>query len=390
MNFNFNIPSKIIFGRGELNNLSKHNLDYKKALVVISSGKSVRKFGYLDALLSELNKAGIEYEIYDKILANPILKHVTEGAEVAKNTNCDVVIGLGGGSVLDAAKGIALMATNKGSLWDYVGGGTGKRQTPEVAPLPTIVITTTAGTGTEADPWLVITNEETNEKIGTGFFEYTFPVLSIVDANLMVTVPEKLTAYQGFDALFHSAEAYINRNNNPINDALALKAIELVGKYLPKAIANGQDIEARENMAIANTIAGMTESLAGCTSEHSMEHPLSGHNPHLEHGAGLIMISKAYFSYWANQNCVNDRLIDMAKALGKKDATQAMDFVVALEDLKAKCNVLDLKLSDYGVKKEDIPMYAKDAYETMGALFECDPKDMPFEDCIKIYEESYK
>ncbi len=389
MTFNYYMPTKILFGRGQLGNLHTEKMPGNKALIVISCGNSVKKYGYLEKLENELNLSGVEYEIYDKILPNPLNTQVEEGAKIAKENNCDFVIGLGGGSVLDATKAIAIMAKNGGRLWDYVGNGTGKGIVPKNRPLPIIAITTTAGTGTEADPWMVITNAETKEKIGFGF-ENTFPVISIVDPELMLTVPEKLTAFQGFDALFHSTEGYINRFNNPLNDITALKAIELVAKFLPTAVKNGEDIEARENVALANTLAGMVESMAGCTSEHSMEHPLSAHNQELEHGAGLIMISDEYYSYWAKRGVVNDRLINMAKLLGKADASDPMDFVEALKDLKKACGVADIKMSDYGIREEDLPMYTKDAYETMPGLFKVDPADMPFEDCLEIFKKSYR
>ncbi len=389
MQYTYYMPSRILFGRGQIKNLHKEVMPGKKALIVISCGTSVRKYGYLDTLKEQLDLANISYEIYDKILPNPINIHVDEGAQLAKKMGCDFVVGLGGGSVLDAAKGIATMATNEGKLWDYVGAGTGKGKQLPNDSLPIVAITTTAGTGTEADPWLVITNVDTKEKIGMGFSK-TFPTLSVVDPELMLTVPEKLTAYQGFDALFHSTEGYINRNNNPINDMTALKAIELVGKYLPTAVKDGSNIEARENVALANTLAGMVESMAGCTSAHAMEHPLSGHNPSLEHGAGLIMLSEAYYSYWAKVGVVDDRLINMAKALGKADAKEPLDFVVALRNLIIACGTDDLKMSDYGIKEEDLPMYANDAYLTMGGLFQVDPVDMPYEDCLAILKEAYK
>lgn len=215
--------------------------------------------------------------VFDKIQPNPTEHHVMEGAALAKAEGCDFVIGLGGGSIIDSAKAIAVMATNEGTFWDYVSGGTGGGKAVPVTPLPIVAITTTAGTGTEADPWAVITNPE-GEKIGFGY-DGTFPVLSIVDPDLMMSVPEKLTAYQGFDALFHSTEGYINRYTNPINDLYALKAIELIGKSLAKAVNNGSDKEAREDVALANTLSGMSESIGGCTSEHAMEHPLSGKIP---------------------------------------------------------------------------------------------------------------
>ncbi|MGE4465384.1 iron-containing alcohol dehydrogenase, partial [Sphaerochaeta sp.] len=174
------LPTKIIFGSHSLSRLSEQKLPGKKALVVISSGKSTRSHGYLDQLEEQLNKAQVSWEVFDKILPNPVLRHVTEGSELARKQGCDFVIGLGGGSVIDSAKGIAMMTPNAGTLWDYISGGSGKGKSLVNKPLPVVAITTTAGTGTEADPWLVITKEETNEKIGTGNDD-TFPVLSIVD-----------------------------------------------------------------------------------------------------------------------------------------------------------------------------------------------------------------
>mgnify|MGYP000930048571 CR=1 FL=1 len=389
MKFQYYIPTKILFGSGQLARLYRQKLPGKKALIVISGGTSVKKYGYLAKVQEQLNKAGVGFAVFDKILPNPIEAHVTEGAAFAKKEGCDFVIGLGGGSIIDSAKAIAVMVTNEGNIWDYIYGGTGGGKMPKERPLPIVAITTTAGTGTEADPWAVITHQDRNEKIGLGY-DGTFPMLSIVDPELMLTVPEKLTAYQGFDALFHSTEGYLNKRTNPLNDMYALKAIELLGKYLPLAVKDGKNLEARENVALANTLSGMSESIGGCISEHAMEHPLSGHNPKLEHGAGLIMICEAYYDYWAKAGVADARMIAMAKALGKEDAAKASDFVSALHDLRVACGVEDLKMSEYGIKKEDLPMYTKAAFETMGALFKEDPGEMSFEDCLGIYEKSYQ
>lgn len=388
MKFQYYIPSKVLFGSGQLDRLSKQKLPGKKALVVISSGTSVKKYGYLDRLLAQLDKAEVSHVLFDKILPNPLECHVMEGAALAKAEGCDFIIGLGGGSVIDSAKAIAVMCTNEGRFWDYIVGGTGGGKNVEHTPLPIVAITTTAGTGTEADPWAVVTNGETGEKIGFGYDD-TFPVLSIVDPDLMASVPAKLTAYQGFDALFHSTEGYLNCRTNPINDLYALKAIELIGKSLAKAVEDGNDKEAREDVALANTLSGMSESIGGCISEHAMEHPLSGKNPKLEHGAGLIMLCEAYYTYWAERGVADKRLIDMAKALGNPHADKPMDFVEELHKLKVACHVDQLKMSDYGIKKEDLEEYTKMAYETMGGLFRGDPAEMPFADCLSIYEKSF-
>lgn len=388
-NFTYYIPTRILFGTGTLNELHAQPLPGKKALIVTTTGKSIKQFGYLDRVEKQLKKAGVSSVLFDKILPNPVKKHVMEGAALAKSEGCDFVIGLGGGSSIDSAKSIAVMASNKGDYWDYIAGGTGKANVPENRPLPVVAITTTAGTGTEADPWTVVTKEETNEKIGFGYDD-TFPVLSIVDPELMLTVPPALTAYQGFDALFHSTEGYIANCANPVSEALSIKAIELVGKNLPTAVRDGKDLNAREGMAAANTISGMVESTSSCLSEHSLEHALSAYHPDLPHGAGLIMISLAYYTHFAKAHACDEKLIDMAKALGEKDAADPMDFVKALAKLQAACGVDNLKMSGYGIKREDLPKMAKNARDTMGDLFNYDPATLTEADCIAIYEQSYR
>lgn len=389
MNFNLYIPTKILFGRGKINELHKEALPGNKALIVISAGRSMRSNGYLQKVEEQLTLAGVDYTVFDKILPNPVKSNVMEGAALAKRENCDFVIGLGGGSSIDAAKAIAVMITNTGDYWDYVGGGSGRGLPVPNDPVPVVAITTTAGTGTEADPWTVITKEDTNEKIGFGYHK-TFPVLSIVDPELMTTVPAKLTAFQGFDALFHSTEGYINNTANTISDIYSLKAIELLSKNLAAAVNNGNDIEAREQVALGNTLAGMVESTSGCTSEHSMEHAMSAFHPELPHGAGLIMISREYFTYFVKSHACDERFIDMARAMGKQNAREPMDFVEALTELQKACGVDTLKMSDYGIAKEELPALARNAYDTMGGLFAGDPIPLSMENCILIYEASYR
>jgi len=256
-------------------------------------------------------------------------------------------------------------------------------------PLPVIAITTTAGTGTEADPWTVTTKTETNEKIGFGY-DKTYPVLAIVDPELMRTVPKHLTAYQGFDALFHSTEGYLNNTAYVMSDMYALKAVELIGKSLAAAVADGDNMEARSDVALANTLAGMVESTSGCTSEHSLAHAMSAYHPNFEHGAALISISAAYYTYFANCGACDQRMIDMAKALGKKDAAKPMDFVDALVQLQKACGVDNIQMSAYGMKREELPKYVKNARETMGGLFQVDAAPLSDEDALKILETSYQ
>ncbi|HEX2946831.1 MAG TPA: iron-containing alcohol dehydrogenase [Clostridia bacterium] len=392
MKFDYYMPAKILFGPGKLNELTKEPLPGKKALIVISSGKSMRQTGTLDRLTKILESRNIEYVLFDKILPNPVKSHVMEGAQLARDKGCDFVIGLGGGSSIDSAKSIAFMASNPGDYWDYIGGGTGKGLPMKAEPLPIVAITTTAGTGTEADPWTVITKEDTNEKIGFGN-QSTFPVLSVVDPELMLTVPEKLTAYQGFDALFHSTEGYIANIATPISDILALKSIELIAKYLPVCVKDGSNLEARTQVALANTLAGMVESTSSCTSEHSMEHAMSAFHHELPHGAGLIMLSEAYYTFFASK--IPERLADMAKAMGVDtdslpENKRAQAFVKALVDLQKACGVNDIKMSDYGIKHEEIPTLAENSRSTMGGLFTMDRYTLSLDETIEIMDKAYK
>lgn len=382
LKFNYYIPTKIVFGKGSLDKLAKLKLPGKKALIV-TGGTSTTKLGYVDRVVNLLKEKEIESVVYNKILPNPNNVQVDEGADIIKQEGCDFIIGIGGGSSIDSAKAMSMVAANEGKCWDFISGAIRMKN----KPMPVVAITTTAGTGTEADQYFVITNEELNQKIGWGGEKF-FPVLSIVDPDLMMTVPPKYTAYQGFDALYHSIEGYIARVANPMSDMYALKAIELIGKYLPAAVKNGADEEARAAVAMANTLAGMVEATSSTTSEHAMEHSLSAFHPELTHGAGLIMISCAYHRHFAPH--IADRYVDMARALGYRDTTDPMDFVKALEQLIVDCDVADLKMSDFGIKKSDIEELADNALATGGLMFKVDRVALTKEDIMKIYEESYK
>jgi alcohol dehydrogenase len=235
----------------------------------------------------------------------------------------------------------------------------------------------------------VITNEETNEKIGFGYDD-TFPVLSVVDPDLMMTVPADLTAYQGFDALFHSTEGYLNRSANPVSDMYALKSIELIHQNLPVTVREPANEDARALVALANTLSGFVESTSGCISEHSLEHALSAFHPQLAHGAGLILVSEAYYTFFAKSGVCDQRMIDMAKAMGYAGAKDPMDFVTALVQLQKDCGVYGLKMADYGIRKEDLGKYADNARAAMGHLFGGDPAPLSDQDVLAIFEKSYR
>ena len=384
-NFIFDLPTRLLFGFGELNNLHKENLPGKKALIVITNGKSVKVNGYLARVEEQLDKAGIAHILFDEIKPNPTLKNVMDGAAKAKENGCDFVVALGGGSVMDAGKAIAFAMTNPGNLWDYSYSMTGK-QKPQVAPCaPIVAITTTAGTGSEVDQWSVITKEETNEKSGFGT-PSSYPTISIVDPDLMMTVPPRLTAYQGMDTFFHASESMINTKNTPMGEMFAIKAVELVAKYLPIAVKDGSNREARYYMALANTLAGFYML---CTSEHTMEHSLSGYYQDLPHGAGLIMLSIPYYKHFADKKASAEQMIKMAKVMGIENAASGHDFVKALQKLLDDCGVGDLKMKDFGVEESKLEEIALHTRNVLGGDMEADPILLSDNDLIKIFKEAY-
>ena len=387
--FNFYNPTRIVFGSGKLNTLSEQVLPGKKAMLLISNGKSTKVNGSLDKVKEQLAKAGAHYAVFDKIMENPVKEVIMEGAAFARENGCDFILALGGGAVLDSSKAIAAMATNDGDLWDYVNGGTGKGKPLANKGLPIVTVPTSSGTGSEINCWGVISNLETKEKIGFGA-ECLVPVLSIVDPELMKTVPPKYTAYQGFDALFHNTEVMMSNSVNVFSEAIALSAIENIAKYLPRAVKDGNDIEAREHVAYGSTVAGITMQLTSTTAQHSMEHAMSAYHHNLPHGAGLIMISVEFARYFIEKHACDGQFIKMARAMGIADADKPEDFLTALLALQTACGVDDLKMSDYGITKDECMTLAVNARETMGGLFLANPCEMNDADCAGVFEKAYR
>jgi alcohol dehydrogenase len=175
-----------------------------------------------------------------------------------------------------------------------------------------------------------------------------------------------------------------------MSDMYALTSIENVGKYLVRAFKDGNDMEAREGMAFANTLSGVVMTVSVTTAEHSLEHAMSAYHPALPHGAGLIMISKAFHGFFIENHACDERFIRMAQALGRKDAARPEDFIAALDDLQRACGVADLKMSDYGIAPSEFDAIAKNARETMGGLFAANPHEMTHTDCVEVLRKSYR
>ena len=389
MNFTFNTPTKLLFGAGRLGELHNETLPGRKALLLTSNGRSCHLNGSFDKTAEELTKAGVSYVVFDKIMENPLMEVVEEGGAFAKENGCDFIVALGGGAVLDSSVAVATMATNPGRLWDYVHGGTGKGQPLAVRPLPIVTIATSSGTGSEMNEWGVICKEDTHEKIGFGDPALK-PVLAVVDPTYMTTVPAKYAAYQGFDALFHNTEVMMSTSLNAMSEAIALSAIEHIAKWLPVAVKDGTNLEAREHIAYGSTMAGITMQLTSTTAQHSMEHAMSAYHRNLQHGAGLIIISKEFAQFFVDHHACDDRFIKMAKAMGVENPTSAQDFVDALEKLQEACGVADLRMSDYGFSKDECMTLAVNARETMGGLYAANPCELTDEDVAGIFERSYR
>ena len=381
--FVFDFPVKVLFGPGQLQHLHEQKLPGKKALIAISGGGSMKRHGQLDALVAELDAAGVEHVLFEGLRPNPTNDAVDAGAKLALDEGCDFVVALGGGSTMDCSKIICRVATNGGVCWDYAFTPTSGGKQFTKPGLPLVCVTTSAGTGSEVDVWSVITNTETQEKSA---MMGDFPVLSVVDCDLMMSVPPTVTAYQGMDAFFHAAETIINKNAHHMSDAFAMKTVELVAKYLPRAVADGSDKEARNAMAVANTLAGYYMM---CTSEHTLEHAI-GSLHDLPHGAGLIMISHAYYDFFAQREACEERMVAMAKAMGAEDAKCGKDFVAALDRLIADVKCDGLKMSDFGIKQEEFPAIVKKYHEVIGGNVKANPLDLTDEDLMGMLEASWR
>ena len=379
--FDFKLPTRLIFGAGKVDALASLPLPGRCAMIVITGGKSMRANGYLERVERNLRQNGCRTVVFDKVLPNPIRAHVMEGAALAVREGCDFIVGLGGGSSIDSAKAIAIMAVNPGDYWDYVSGGTGGGEPFVRDPLPVVAIPTTAGTGTEADPWTVITHEERNEKIGFGN-DKTFPAISIVDPELMLTVPPRLTAFQGFDALFHAMEGAMANIATPLSDSFAYRSIELIAGNLAAAVKCGSDLEARGAVAAASTLAGLVEATSCCISQHSLAHAIGALHPNIPHGAALTAISLEYFRHFEDK--CPDVYRRIARALGSATVPEG------LEELQRACGADRIALSEYGVTCEEIPAIVDNAFATMGGLFLLDPVKLEREEAVGILRRSWR
>ena len=291
-NFDYFAPTEIVFGNGRIEEIGSIALRYgKKALLVTMPEFSAIKPVY-DKVRESLKQAGVEYVHFDGVIPNPTTDTVTAGARIAKEQGVELVIGLGGGSSMDTAKAIAVEATHPGTAWDYNCHTAG----PGPQTLPIIAIGTTAGTGSQTTPCAVITKSIDKDKSAI-WHKNIFSKVAIVDPEATATMPKSVTAQTGFDAFCHNFEAYISVNSNPLVEVMALDAIKIICEYLPRAYEDGGDMEAREKMAWADTLGGLTNASAGVTLPHGLGMQIGGHCPHVSHGCALAIQYPQFIRY---------------------------------------------------------------------------------------------
>ena len=363
MEFSYFLPVNIQFGWNKVDSVAEFAIPYGKKALIVTGRTSAKKSGLYDRVVAKLDAAHINHVLFDQVDANPLTTTALDGAALAKSESCDMVIAIGGGSIMDCAKGIAFMAVNDGDINDYIFN----RKTSDNA-LPLIVIPTTCGTGSEGNGFGVLTNPETGDKKSLRC-NAIVPKVSIVDPAVMGTVPPHVLASVGFDALCHNIEAYTSTTAQPFTDALAHYAVTLLAQYLVplykyvKAIANGQEAvlnkkqltKAWESVTLASTIGGMVINTAGVTLGHGMEHPASGLKD-ITHGVGLAVIEPVVVEYTWSAN--PEKFNSLARIFNHGDGSELGEALrLIVHDLDLTTNLTEL-----GFTKKDIPWLVDNVY----------------------------
>ena len=363
MEFSYFLPVHIQFGWDKVDSVASFAKPYGNKALIVTGRTSAKKSGLYDRVTAKLDAAHIEHVLFDQVDANPLTTTALDGAALAKSESCDMVIAIGGGSIMDCAKGIAFMAVNEGDINDYIFN----RKVSDNA-LPLIVIPTTCGTGSEGNGFGVLTNPETGDKKSLRC-NAIVPKVSIVDPAVMGTMPPHVLASVGFDALCHNIEAYTSKTAQPFTDALAHYAVTLLAQYLVplykhvKATAEGkpavlnevQLTKAWESVTLASTIGGMVINTAGVTLAHGMEHPASGLKD-ITHGVGLAVIEPVAVEYTWSAN--PDKFSALARIFNHGDGSELGEALrLIVHDLDLTTNLTEL-----GFTKKDIPWLVDNVY----------------------------
>lgn len=354
--FMFELPTKIEFGSGSLAYLGQRVTELGGSRVLVVTDEVLASIGIADRVTSVLDEAKIEHVLFTAIEPEPDAAGVHAGAELLAAEGCDVVVAVGGGSVLDSGKAIALMGRNPGHIRDYAGLGV---QTQKGVPV--IAVPTTAGTGSEATIWAVISEKSSRVKYGVGGPHMTSD-LALLDPDLSVTLPPRLTAVTGLDALAHALESYVNKATQPISEALSEKSMELVARSLREAVWQGDALAARSDMLLASTLAACAFNPTRLGLAHALAMPL-GAKAKIPHGdvVSILLPEVNRFNVVGNQ----EKFARIARIFGEPvdgiSLRAAAELGVAAVDQLVADVAAPRKLGDYGVSVEDLPGFAEEA-----------------------------
>ena len=370
--FSYYLPVNIEFGCGKVDQAGSFAKPYGKNALIVTGRSSAKKSGLYDRVAASLDAAGMTHLLFDKVTQNPLTTTAEEGAAYAKEHGCDVILAIGGGSVMDCAKAIAFLAVNSGNINDYIFN----RLTSDKA-LPLILIPTTCGTGSEGNGFAVLTNPENGDKKSLRC-NAIVPKVSIVDPECMMTMPKKVLASVGFDALCHCMEAYTSKIAQPFTDALCEYAMNLIAHNLVKVYRGEGDKRAWEKLTLASTIGGMVINTAGVTLAHGMEHPASGLKD-IVHGQGLAALTPAVIE--ASQKGSHFKFAKIARIFGEITAEDCAPAIrMLLKDLDLTCT-----LSDLGLEEKDIPWMAENCMKVSAAGVANNPVVFTEEEIAEIY-----
>lgn len=376
MDFSYHMPADLRFGRGladKIGDICKE-IGGEKVLVVTGTG-STKRSGLLDRVLDSLKAAGLGAAVFDKVTQNPLTTTVYEGVELAKAEGCGVILGVGGGSIMDAAKAIAFCTVNAGDVSDYIFG---KKQ--GAGALPIVLLPTTCGTGSEGNQIAVLTNPETKDKKAL-YTMQVMPRVSVIDPDVMTTMPKSVLSSVGFDAFTHSLEAYTSKKANPITDAQALLGMQLLADDMPKLVSGEGGAAEWEAVSLAATLGGMVIGAVGVSAAHGMEHPASGLK-NIVHGRGLAALTPPIVERLATAD--PEKFARVSVLLGGSGAEDCADSIRRF----LKAIDLSVKLGDLGITAEDVPWMTENCMKISIGNLKNAPVTFSREEVEQIYREA--